>query len=77
MPTLSRLTPLLLILTLSACGAGETAAIATVQAQLAEQARQQMEQLQQQIDQANTVNKQRLEQALQKAEYPPGWPGPA
>jgi curli biogenesis system outer membrane secretion channel CsgG len=47
---------------LAACGAGETAAVADLQAQKAAQAQQQMEQLKQQIEQANQYNNKRLEE---------------
>ncbi|MGG2399051.1 hypothetical protein ACJRW5_19100 [Pseudomonas sp. SH1-B] len=57
-----------LLLGLSGCGAGETAATATLQAEQAKQAQQQMEQLKQQIDQANALNNQRLEQAIDQAQ---------
>jgi hypothetical protein len=51
---------------LTGCGAGETAAVAGLQAEQAKQAQQQMEQMKQQIDQANENNLQRLQQATQK-----------
>lgn len=57
-----------LLLTLAGCGAGETAATATLQAEQAKQAQQQLEQLKQQIDQANALNNQRLEQAIDQAQ---------
>jgi len=57
-----------LLLTLSGCGAGETAATATLQAEQAKQAQQQMEQLKQQIDQANAANTQRLQEAIDQAQ---------
>ncbi|RRV26298.1 hypothetical protein EGJ23_13245 [Pseudomonas sp. o96-267] len=57
-----------LLLILSGCGAGETAATATLQAEQAKQAQQQMEQLKQQIDQANAANTQRLQDAIDQAQ---------
>jgi cell division protein FtsB len=51
------------LLSLAACGAGETAVVADLQAQKATQAQQQMEQLKQQIEQANQYNNKRLEEA--------------
>ncbi|KQO29470.1 hypothetical protein DP092_13515 [Pseudomonas sp. MDMC224] len=57
-----------LLLTLGGCGAGETAATATLQAEQAKQAQQQMEQLKQQIDQANAANTQRLQEAIDQAQ---------
>ena len=57
-----------LLLALGGCGAGETAATATLQAEQAKQAQQQMEQLKQQIDQANAVSTQRLEEAIDQAQ---------
>lgn len=58
---LSRLVLGLLVCTsLSACGLGETAAVATLEAKQAEQLQQQSAQLKQQIEQANAVSEQRL-----------------
>lgn len=57
-----------LLLTLGGCGAGETAATATLQAEQAKQAQQQMEQLKQQIDQANAANTLRLQEAIDQAQ---------
>lgn len=54
------------LLCLSGCGAGETAAVATLQAEQAKQAQQQMQQLKQQIELANDKNNLRL-QELNKA----------
>lgn len=51
---------LLVCVSLSACGLGETAAVATLEAKQAEQLQQQSAQLKQQIEQANAVNEQRL-----------------
>lgn len=59
---------LALLLCLGGCGAGETATTATLQAEQAKQAQQQMEQLKQQIDEANALNNQRLEQAIDQAQ---------
>lgn len=53
-------------LTLSACGLGDTAATAELQAKQAQQAQQQMNQLKQQIDAANAVNNERLKQASEE-----------
>jgi hypothetical protein len=58
---------LLTITSLSACGLGETAAVASLEAKQAEQLQQQAAQLKQQIEQANAVNEQRL-QNLEKAQ---------
>ncbi|MGB4073970.1 DUF5320 domain-containing protein [Pseudomonas sp.] len=49
-------------LALSACGAGETAATASLQAEQAAQLKQQAEQLKQQIEAANAQNHKRLEE---------------
>lgn len=57
-----------LLITLGGCGAGETAATATLQAEQAKQAQQQMEQLKQQIDQANAANTRRLQEAIDQAQ---------
>jgi hypothetical protein len=46
---------------LSACGLGETAAVATLEAKQAEQLQQQSQQLQKHIEQANAVSQQRLQ----------------
>jgi hypothetical protein len=51
---------LLTCASLSACGLGETAAVASLEAKQAEQLQQQSAQLKQQIEQANAVNQQRL-----------------
>ena len=51
---------LLVCASLSACGLGETAAVATLEAKQAEQLQQQSAQLKQQIEQANAVSEQRL-----------------
>lgn len=59
MRTLTLLTTTLL---LSACGLGETAATANLQAEQAKQLQQQTEHLKQQIEAANAHNNQRLEQ---------------
>ncbi len=58
------LTALLLCTTLllSACGLGETAATANLQAEQAAQLQQQAEQLKQQIEAANAQSQKRLEQ---------------
>jgi len=50
-------------LLLSACGLGETAATASLQAEQAAQLQQQTEQLKQQIEAANAQSQQRLEQS--------------
>ncbi|MFP6864095.1 hypothetical protein [Pseudomonas sp.] len=58
--------PLLLLstaLTLSACGLGETAATASLQAEQATQLQQQAEQLKQQIEAANAQSNERLEES--------------
>ena len=47
------------VISLSACGLGETAASASLQAKQAQQ-------LQEQINQANALNQQRLQQELTK-----------
>jgi hypothetical protein len=51
---------------LSACGLGETAATAELQAKQAQQAQQQMQDMQKQIDAANAVNNERLKQATEQ-----------
>lgn len=51
---------------LSACGLGETAATAELQARQAQQAQQQMQDMQKQIDAANAVNNERLRQATEQ-----------
>ncbi|WP_271195503.1 hypothetical protein [Pseudomonas turukhanskensis] len=51
---------------LSACGLGETAATAELQAKQAQQAQQQMQAMQKQIDAANAVNNQRLKEATEQ-----------
>ncbi|WP_174236498.1 hypothetical protein [Stutzerimonas nosocomialis] len=53
---------------LAGCGAGETAATASLQAEQASQAQQQMARLQQQIDEANRQSNQRLEEALRASQ---------
>lgn len=53
-------------MSLSACGLGETATSASLQAKQAQQAQAQVKQLQEQINQANAVNQQRLQQELTK-----------
>ncbi|MFP6800949.1 MAG: hypothetical protein VCA39_17780 [Pseudomonas sp.] len=50
-------------LTLSACGLGETAATASLQAEQATQLQQQAEQLKQQIEAANAQSNKRLEES--------------
>jgi type II secretory pathway pseudopilin PulG len=65
MPTLRLAICLLTVTSLSACGLGETAAVASAEAKRAEQAQQQMQQLQQQIDQANAASQLRLETQLE------------
>ena len=54
------------VISLSACGLGETAASASLQAKQAQQAQAQVKQLQEQINQTNAVNQQRLQQELTK-----------
>ncbi|MGG5871534.1 hypothetical protein [Pseudomonas peli] len=49
-------------LTLSACGLGETAATASLQAEQAAKLQQQTEQLKQQIEAANAQSNKRLEE---------------
>lgn len=56
------------LLALAGCGAGETAATASLQAEQASQAQQQMARLQQQIDEANRQSNQRLEEALRASQ---------
>ena len=51
-----------LTLTLSACGLGETAATASLQAEQATQLQQQTEQLKEQIEAANAQSNKRLEE---------------
>nr|WP_298137494.1 hypothetical protein [uncultured Pseudomonas sp.] len=63
MRTLLLLASLPALILLSACGAGETAATATLQAEQAKQLQQQTEQLKQQIEQLNEQSEKRLEQA--------------
>ena len=53
-------------LLLSACGLGETAATAELQAKQAQQAQQQMQAMQKQIDAANAANNERLKQATEQ-----------
>ena len=50
-------------LLLSACGLGETAATASLQAEQAKQLQQQTEQLKQQIEAANAQDQKRLEES--------------
>lgn len=50
-------------LLLSACGLGETAATASLQAEQAKQLQQQTEQLKQQIEAANAQGQKRLEES--------------
>ena len=57
---------LCIVISLSACGLGETAATATLQAKQAQQAQEQMQQLKEHIDQANALNQQRLQQGLEQ-----------
>jgi len=57
---------LFIVISLSACGLGETATSASLQAKQAQQAQAQVKQLQEQINQANAVNQQRLQQELTK-----------
>ena len=52
---------LLTVTSLSACGLGETAAVASLEAEKAKQLQQQSEQLQQQIEQANALSQERLQ----------------
>ena len=54
------------VMSLSACGLGETATSASLQAKQAQQAQAQVKQLQEQINQTNAVNQQRLQQELTK-----------
>ncbi|WP_425913517.1 hypothetical protein [Pseudomonas sp. GWSMS-1] len=57
------LTLLSTTLLLSACGIGETAATASLQAEQAKQLQQQTEQLKQQIEAANAQGQKRLEES--------------
>ena len=57
-----------LLLALSGCGAGETAATSSLQAEQAKQAQQQMEQLKQQVEAANARNMARLQEQLPAGE---------
>lgn len=68
MPSHRLILPSALLLALSGCGAGETAATASLQAEQAKQAQQQMEQLKQQIDAANAKNTARLQEQLPAGE---------
>ncbi|MFI8480765.1 hypothetical protein ACIGCM_09355 [Pseudomonas sp. NPDC078700] len=52
---------------MTGCGAGETAATASLQAKQAQKAQQQMAQMQKQIDEANAASNQRLEQQLKNS----------
>ena len=52
------------VISLSACGLGEPAPRASLQAKQAQQAQAQVKQLQEQINQANALNQQRLQQEL-------------
>lgn len=56
------------LLSLSACGLGETAATAILQAKQAEQAQQQMKQLKEQVEQANQASNQRLNEAMKQSQ---------
>jgi outer membrane biogenesis lipoprotein LolB len=56
-------TLLSITLLLSACGLGETAATASLQAEQAKQLQQQTEQLKQQIEAANAQGQKRLEES--------------
>jgi outer membrane lipoprotein SlyB len=56
---------LMAVFSLSGCGAGETAAVATLQAEQAKQAQQQMQQLKQQVELANQKSNVRLQEATQ------------
>ena len=58
-----------LLLALSGCGAGETAATASLQAEQAKKAQQQMEQLKQQVEAANARNTTRLQEQLPAGEH--------
>lgn len=51
------------LLCLGGCGAGETAAVATLQAEQAKQAQQQMQQLKEQVELANQKSTLRLQEA--------------
>lgn len=55
------------LLALSACGAGETAVTAKLQADNAQRAQQQMEQLKQQIDASNAQANKRLQEQEQNS----------
>lgn len=55
------------LLLMTGCGAGETAATASLQAKQAQKAQQQMAQMQKQIDEANAASNQRLEQQLKNS----------
>ena len=57
------LTLLSTTLLLSACGLGETAATASLQAEQAKQLQQQTEQVKQQIEAANAQSQKRLEES--------------
>lgn len=57
------------LLALSACGLGETAVTAELQAKQAQQAQQQMEQLKQQVEAANAKNTARLQEQLPAGEH--------
>ena len=54
------------VISLSACGLGETATSASLQAKQAQQAQAQVKQLQEQINQASAEDQQRLQQELTK-----------
>ncbi|SDU25224.1 hypothetical protein SAMN05216296_2664 [Pseudomonas pohangensis] len=60
---------LLALFCLGGCGAGETAAVATLQAEQAQQAQQQMQQLRQQVELANQKSNLRLQEATQSSQY--------
>ena len=68
MPLRPLFLPTTLFLVLSGCGAGETAATASLQAEQAKQAQQQMEQLKQQVEAANAKNTARFQEQLQAGE---------
>lgn len=61
--------PATLLLVLSGCDAGGTAATASLQAEQAKQAQQQMEQLKQQVEAANAKNTARLQEQLPAGEH--------
>jgi hypothetical protein len=53
----------LILFSLSGCGAGESAAVATLQAEQARQAQEQIQQLKQQVELANEKSNLRLQEA--------------